>query len=78
MLCSHGTAVSGIIAGLKGNNICTVGVAYNASILGKIPNLIIRLMTGEYVHDYIIQTMAGEHVLVRKCTTVTLRLTTVD
>ena len=37
ILCSHGTAVSGIIAGLKGNNICTVGVAYNASLLGKIP-----------------------------------------
>ena len=37
ILCSHGTAVSGIIAGLKGNNICTVGVAYNASIVGKIP-----------------------------------------
>ena len=37
ILCSHGTAVSGIIAGLKGNNICTVGVAYDASIVGKIP-----------------------------------------
>ena len=37
ILCSHGTAVSGIIAGLKGNNICTVGVAYDASLLGKIP-----------------------------------------
>jgi hypothetical protein len=37
ILCSHGTAVSGIIAGLKGNNICTVGVAYNASLVGKIP-----------------------------------------
>ena len=37
MLCSHGTAVSGIIAGLKGNNICTVGVAYDASIVGMIP-----------------------------------------
>jgi len=37
ILCSHGTAVSGIIAGLKGNSICTVGVAYNASIVGKIP-----------------------------------------
>jgi hypothetical protein len=29
--------VSGIVAGLKGNNICTVGVAYDASIVGKIP-----------------------------------------
>ena len=37
ILCSHGTAVSGIIGGLKGNNICTVGVAYDASIVGKIP-----------------------------------------
>ena len=37
ILCSHGTAVSGIVAGLKGNNICTVGVAYDASIVGKIP-----------------------------------------
>ena len=37
ILSSHGTAVSGIIGAVKGNNICTVGVAYNASLVGKIP-----------------------------------------
>jgi len=37
IVCSHATSVSGIIGAVKGNNICTVGVAYDASLVGKIP-----------------------------------------
>ena len=36
ILCSHGTAVSGIIGAVKGNNFCTVGIAYNVTLNGKI------------------------------------------
>jgi hypothetical protein len=39
--CSRGTAVAGFIAGVKGNNFCSVGVSYNATIIGKIA--VIRL-----------------------------------
>lgn len=31
--CSHGTAIAGLIAGVKGNNFCSVGVAYNATLI---------------------------------------------
>jgi hypothetical protein len=27
--------VAGLIAGVKGNNFCSVGVAYNATLIGK-------------------------------------------
>ena len=32
---SHGTSVAGVIASEAGNNICTAGVAHNATIVGK-------------------------------------------
>jgi len=34
--CSHGTEIAGLIAGVKGNHLCSVGVAYNATLIGKI------------------------------------------
>lgn len=36
IFCSHGTAIAGLIAGVKDNNFCSVGVAYNATLIGKI------------------------------------------
>jgi len=33
---SHGTAVAGIIAGVKNNSVCGVGVAYHATLAGKL------------------------------------------
>jgi len=32
---SHGTKVAGLIAAEKDNEICTVGVAYESTIIGK-------------------------------------------
>lgn len=32
---SHGTAVSGVIGATKGNDYCAVGVANNATLIGK-------------------------------------------
>jgi len=60
ILCSHGTAVSGIIGAVKGNNICTVGVAYNASLVGKIP----RNNVAKKHFDLIFCVLApSEHIL---------------
>ena len=33
---SHGTAVAGIIAGVKNNSVCGVGGAYHATLAGKL------------------------------------------
>ena len=32
---SHGTQVGGLIAAVKDNNICTVGVAYGSTLVGE-------------------------------------------
>lgn len=32
---SHGTKVAGLIAAIKDNEVCTVGVAYESTIIGK-------------------------------------------
>ena len=34
-LCRHGNNCAGVIAGRANNNLCGVGLAYNAKIAGK-------------------------------------------